>query len=258
MRDDTSLERYARQVVLPEIGPAGQDKLARARVLIVGAGGLGSPAAFYLAAAGVGTLGIADADVVEVENLQRQILHRLPAVGRPKTASAAATLGEFNPGVRIVEHPVRVSPGNALEILASYDIVVDAADNLATKYLLNDACFFLDRPLVHGAVLRFEGQLLTVIPRRTPCFRCLFPAAPPAELSPPARVAGILGTVPGVIGALQANEAVKLVVGAGEPAGGRLILFDALATRFREVRVARNPRCPLCGENPTIREPGTM
>lgn len=252
MAGNESPARYARQMILPAWGRAGQEKLARARVLVVGAGGLGSPAALYLAAAGVGTLGIADADVVELENLHRQILHRTGTLGRPKVASAAAALRDFNPEVRVIEHPLRIDAANAGDIIGDYDVVVDASDNFATRYLVNDTCVQLDKPFAHGAVLQFEGQMLTVLPRRTACLRCLFPSPPPPGLVPSTREAGILGTVPGVIGTLQANEVIKLILGIGELMTDRLLIFNALQTRFRELRVPRNPRCPVCGKAPTM------
>lgn len=244
--------RYSRHLVLPGVGMAGQERLKRARVLVVGAGGLGSPVALYLAAAGVGTIGIADADVVDVSNLQRQILHRTESAGQSKVASAAETLRALNPLVTVVPIPERITAGNALEHCAGYDLVVDGTDNFPARYLLNDACALLGKPLVFGSIFRFEGQVAVFDTRRGPCYRCLFPDPPPPESVPTCAEGGVLGVLPGMIGAMQANEALKLLLGIGEPLIGRLLMLDALAMRFRELRIERNPACPLCGEAPTI------
>lgn len=251
---EDQIERYSRQIILPDVGGKGQEKIFSARVLVVGAGGLGSPVALYLASAGVGTLGILDSDEVELSNLQRQILHKTSTVGISKTESAKKTLKDLNPDVKIITHNLRIDSQNALYIIKDYDIVVDGSDNFPTKYLINDACVFLDKPLSHGAVLRFDGQIFTIVPHQTPCYRCLFESPPPPGLVPSCQEAGILGAVAGIIGTLQANEVLKLIMGIGKPLFGRLLIFDALETEFREVKVPKNPECPLCGENPTIKE----
>ena len=251
---DEQVERYSRQIILPQIGGRGQERLLRARVLIVGAGGLGSPVALYLASAGVGTLGIVDSDDVELNNLQRQILHRTDRVGMPKVESAQQTLRALNPEVRVVTHHVRLTSENAEEIVREYDMVVDGSDNFPTKYLLNDVCFFLKKPLSHGAILGFDGQLFTMIPGQGPCYRCLFPAPPPPGAVPTCQEAGVIGAVAGVIGTLQANEVLKVLLGIGRPLLGRLLIFNGLSTEFREVGVPRDPNCPLCGAHPTVTE----
>jgi len=252
--NDEQRERYGRNLLLPEVGGRGQARLLEARVLVVGAGGLGSPAALYLAAAGVGTLGIADGDVVELSNLQRQILHGSSELGRPKTESAARRLRDLNPDVRVIAHQQRLTSHNILDIVAHYDFVVDASDNFATRYLVNDACGLAGKPLSHGAVLRFEGQLTTIVPGQGPCYRCLYPQPPAPGLVPSSQEAGVLGAVAGVIGAMQAAEAIKWILSAGELLVGRLILYDALAASFREVKIQRDRNCALCGEHPTIRK----
>ncbi|MCR4418970.1 MAG: HesA/MoeB/ThiF family protein [Clostridia bacterium] len=239
--------RYSRQLVLPEVGEAGQEKLRRARVLIVGAGGLGSPAALYLAAAGVGTLGLVDADRVELSNLQRQVLHATGRIGRPKALSAKEAVEALNPEVRVEPHPLTLSPDNALSLVASYDLVIDAVDNLPSRYVVNDACHSAGKPLIEAGVLRWEGMVTTILPGQSPCYRCLFPVPPPAGAVAGAREAGVMGVAPGVIGVIQAAEALKLILGAGSPLAGRLLLFDALCMSFREVKIERNPDCPLCG-----------
>jgi molybdopterin/thiamine biosynthesis adenylyltransferase/rhodanese-related sulfurtransferase len=244
--------RYSRHLRMPEIGVVGQQKLLNAKILLVGAGGLGSPAALYLAAAGMGTLGIADDDIVDLSNLQRQILHRQDRIGQPKVDSAAQTLASVNPEVRVVRHPVRLDAGNALELLRDYDLVIDGSDNFPTRYLVNDACFALGKPHVHGSVFRFDGQVTVFAPGRGPCYRCLYPAPPPPDAAPSCAVAGVLGVLPGIIGTLQALEALKLVLGIGEPLIGRLLAFDALQMRFHELTVRPDPGCPLCGTHPTI------
>ena len=251
---EDQIERYSRQIILPDVGGKGQEKLFSARVLVVGAGGLGSPVALYLAAAGVGTLGIVDADEVDLSNLQRQILHNTHAVGMPKTESAEKTLGELNPDVKVITYNLKINSLNALDIIKDYDIVVDGSDNFPTRYLINDACFFLDKPLSHGAILRFDGQIFTIMPHQTPCYRCLFESPPPPGLIPSCQEAGILGAVAGIIGTLQASEVLKLIMGIGKPLFGRILIFDALETEFREMKIPKNPKCPLCGENPTVKE----
>jgi molybdopterin/thiamine biosynthesis adenylyltransferase/rhodanese-related sulfurtransferase len=243
-------ERYSRHLLLPEVGAAGQERLRDARVLIVGAGGLGSPAAYYLAAAGVGTLRIADDDVVERSNLQRQILHGEDRIGQPKVVSATRTLEALNPDIAIDAVATRVAADNVEALLDGVDVVIDGADNFATRYLLNDACVRLGKPLVYGAVQRFEGQVSVFDAGRrrgqVPCYRCLFPAPPPPALAPNCAQAGVLGVLPGVIGLIQATEALKLILGIGEPLRGRLLQFDALAMRFRETRLAADPDCAVC------------
>ena len=240
--------RYARHIMLPEVGEAGQAKLLRSRVLLVGAGGLGSPSAYYLAAAGVGTLGIVDDDVVDESNLQRQILHNTRRVGRPKVESAAQTLRELNPDVQVQPHPVRLDTGNVLDILRGYDLVVDGADNFPTRYLLCDASLLLRIPVVHASIFRFEGQLTTFLPWQGPCYRCLYPEPPPPDLAPSCHEAGVLGVLPGVVGVLQATEAIKLLLGIGESMSGRLLIYEALAAKFREMKLRRDPACVVCSD----------
>jgi len=246
--------RYSRHLILPHVGVEGQRRLKSGRVLIVGAGGLGSPAALYLAAAGVGRIGLVDFDAVDETNLQRQILHGTAAVGRSKLESAAERLRDLNPHVDLVLHEARLTSANAMGLLRDWDVVVDGSDNFPTRYLVNDACVFLGIPYVYGAVFRFDGQVSLFATPGGPCYRCLFRDPPPPELVPSCDEAGVLGVVPGIIGTLQALEAVKLLMGAGEPLAGRLILFDALTTAFRELTVHRDPACPVCGDVPTIRE----
>lgn len=246
------LTRYARHLSLPEIGPGGQARLRDARVLLVGAGGLGSPAALYLAAAGVGTLGIVDADQVDLSNLQRQILHGTGSVGLPKVESAHHRLGDLNPEVRVVPHPVRLTAANALDLVGAYDLVVDGSDNFPTRYLVNDAAVLTGRPVVFGSIFRFEGQLSVFGAPGGPCYRCLYPDPPAPDLVPDCAEAGVLGVIPGILGSLQALEAIKLITGAGRPLAGRLALFDGLGPGWRELVVRRDPACPACGVNPTI------
>jgi molybdopterin/thiamine biosynthesis adenylyltransferase/rhodanese-related sulfurtransferase len=245
---DAQRARYSRQLLIPEIGQAGQRKLLDARVLLIGAGGLGSPAALYLAAAGVGTLGIVDDDVVDESNLQRQVLHTAERVGMPKTESAELTLGALNPEVNVVRHPVRLDADNVEELVAAYDVIVDGTDNFETRYLLNDASVRFRKPVVHGSIYRWDGQVTTFIPFGGPCYQCLYPTQPPEELAPACAVAGVLGLLPGIIGLLQANETVKLVLGIGETLAGRMLLFDAMSTSFDEIRLWRDPACPACGD----------
>jgi len=246
--------RYSRHLLLPEVGPAGQEALKAASVLIVGAGGLGSPAALYLAAAGVGTIGIADFDTVDATNLQRQILHGTPDVGRAKTESARDRIGGLNPGVSVRTIGARLDSENALELLSGYHVVIDGTDNFPTRYLLNDACVILGIPLVYGSVFRFEGQVSVFHPvTGGPCYRCLYPEPPPPGLVPGCSEGGVLGVLPGIIGSIQALEAIKLILGLEKPLLGRLLLFDALALTFRELSLKKNPGCAVCGEHPTIR-----
>lgn len=244
--------RYSRHLILPEVGEVGQRKLLDARVLIVGAGGLGSPAALYLAAAGIGTMGIVDDDVVDDSNLQRQVIHSTERLGMGKAASARAAILALNPDVQVVTHETRLSKENVLEILGEYDVILDGTDNFATRYLINDACVLLDKPNVHGSIFRFEGQATTFVAGEGPCYRCLFPSPPPPELAPSCAEAGVLGLLPGMIGMIQATEAAKLVLGIGEPLIGRLLTYDALAMEFRELRLARDPHCPMCGPGAPI------
>ncbi len=248
------LERYSRHLLIPEVGIAGQQKLLRSKVLLIGAGGLGSPAAYYLAAAGVGTLGIIDSDVVDATNLQRQILHSTDRIGEPKVDSAKRTLEALNPDVNVVGYRERLSSENIDRIIGEYDVVVDGADNFPTRYLLNDASVKWRKPVVHGSIYRFEGQVTVFQPFEGPCYRCLFHEPPPPELAPSCAEAGVLGVLPGVIGTIQANEVIKLLLGIGEPLIGRYLLFDALDATFREVKLRRDPKCPACGEHPTITE----
>jgi len=248
------LERYARNIIVTEIGEKGQEKLLKSRILVVGAGGLGSPACFYLAAAGVGTIGIVDGDVVDITNLQRQILHSTEELGRPKVISARETLRELNPDVNVEVYQERLSPANAPDILKKYDFVIDATDSFASKFFVADACHFAKKPYVHSAVIRFDGELLTVIPGKTTCYRCVFNEPPAPGLTVPPAKAGVLGVSPGIFGTIQASEAIKYVLGAGELMTDRLLVYDGLSGRFRDVKVARNPDCPLCGKNPLIKE----
>ena len=247
--------RYSRHLLIPEVGEEGQLKLLQSRILLIGAGGLGSPAALYLAAAGVGTLGIIDADVVDETNLQRQILHSTASLGEPKVESAARTIRELNPDVEVKAYKEQLTSENIERILDDgWDVIVDGADNFPTRYLVNDAAVWHNIALVHGSIFRFEGQATVFKPHEGPCYRCLFPQPPPPELAPSCAEGGVLGVLPGVIGSLQASEAIKLALGIGEPLIGRLLLFDALTTTFTEVALRRDPDCPVCGESPTITE----
>jgi len=245
--------RYSRHLLIPEVGEQGQLKLLDSKVLLIGAGGLGSPASLYLAAAGVGRLGIVDADVVDESNLQRQIVHSTERLGEAKVDSARRTIEALNPDVEVVSYKERLSSENIERILADgWDVIVDGADNFPTRYLVNDASVWHDIPVVHGSIYRFEGQVTVFKPHDGPCYRCLFPTPPPPELAPSCAEGGVLGVLPGVIGSLQANEALKLALGIGEPLIGRLLLFDALSTELSEVKLRRDPECPVCGEHPTI------
>jgi molybdopterin/thiamine biosynthesis adenylyltransferase/rhodanese-related sulfurtransferase len=248
------LLRYSRHTLLPEFGVEGQQRLKAGKVLIVGAGGLGSPAALYLTAAGVGTIGLVDFDDVDVSNLQRQILYGTADVGRPKLDVAAARLRDVNPHVSITVHPEALSPRNARETIRAYDVVVDGTDNFATRFLVNDACVMEHRPNVYGSVFRFEGQAAVFATSDGPCYRCLHPEPPPAGLIPNCAEGGVLGVLPGIIGTVQATEAIKLLTGIGEPLAGKLLLYDALRMRFRQIVLPRDPDCPVCGNAPTIRE----
>ncbi len=246
--DAEQLDRYARHVIMDDVGPDGQARLLDGAVLVVGAGGLGSPVLQYLAAAGVGRLGIADGDEVELSNLQRQVVHGTDDVGRPKVDSAAETVAAINPDVTVDRYPERVTSETAADLVADYDVVVDASDNFPTRFLLNDACVLAETPLVHGAIYRFEGQALTVPAGGGPCYRCLFPEAPPEGTIPNCAEAGVLGVLPGTIGAIQATEAVKLLLGVGDPLAGRLLVYDAAGLTMETVPLAANPECPICGE----------
>ncbi|MDE3162983.1 MAG: molybdopterin-synthase adenylyltransferase MoeB, partial [Acidobacteriota bacterium] len=248
------LARYSRHLILPEVGVEGQRKLKAARVVCIGTGGLGSPLAFYLAAAGVGTLGLVDFDVVDASNLQRQIIHSTRDIGRKKLDSAEEKLTALNPSLRIVKHETRLTSANALEILKDYDIVADGTDNFPTRYLVNDACVLLGKPNVYGSIFRFEGQASVFAAEDGPCYRCLYPEPPPPGLVPSCAEGGVLGILPGLVGMIQATEVIKLILGNGAPLVGRLLLVDALAMRFRELKLRRNPECPVCGANPTVKE----
>ena len=247
------VKRYSRHIIMPQVGSNGQRKLLEAKVLIVGAGGLGSPVALYLGLAGVGTLGIVDFDVVEMSNLQRQILHHEHDVGTPKVLSAQQTLQEYNSGVNVVGHEAPLTSENAMEIISQYDIVVNGADNFPARYLVNDASYLAGKPLVDGSILLFDGQASVFMPGHG-CYRCLFPTPPPPGAVPSCAEAGVLGALPGMVGSIQATETIKLILGQGEALVGRLLLIDALSMEFRTVRLRRNKQCPLCGENPTIDE----
>jgi molybdopterin/thiamine biosynthesis adenylyltransferase/rhodanese-related sulfurtransferase len=242
-------DRYSRHTLLPEVGVDGQVKLLNAKVLLLGAGGLGAPTALYLAAAGIGTLGLVDDDVVDASNLQRQVIHNTDRIGMPKTESARLFIEGLNPDVKVVEHNGRLDASNILDIIGDYDIVVDGADNFPTRYLLNDASVRLRKPVVSASILGFDGQVSTFVPYEGPCYRCLYPTPPPPELAPSCSANGVLGVMAGTMGTLQANEVIKLVLGIGEPLVGRLLLYEALGTRFTELKVRRDPDCPICGEH---------
>jgi len=244
------LSRYSRHFMLPEVGEAGQAKLLAAKVLLLGAGGLGSPTALYLSAAGVGTLGIVDDDTVDLSNLQRQVIHTTGRVGEPKVDSAAETIADINPDVEVVKHQVRLDSSNVVELIEPYDIVVDGLDNFPTRYLLNDASVRLRKPVVSASILGFDGQLSVFKPYEGPCYRCLYPTPPPAELAPSCGANGVLGVLPGTMGLLQATEVVKLILGEGEPLVGRLLLYEALGATFTELKVRRDPQCPICSRDP--------
>jgi adenylyltransferase/sulfurtransferase len=246
------LARYSRHLILPEVGEEGQRKLKAAKVLCVGTGGLGSPLAFYLAAAGVGTLGLVDFDVVDASNLQRQIIHSTADIGRKKLDSAAEKLKALNPAMNVVKHETMLTSSNALEILKDYDIVADGTDNFPTRYLVNDACVMLRKPNVYGSIFRFEGQASVFATEHGPCYRCLYPEPPPPGLVPSCAEGGVLGILPGLVGVIQATEVIKLILGAGESLVGRLLLVDSLAMRFRELKLRKNPECPVCRTNPTV------
>lgn len=251
---EDQLQRYSRHILLPEVGGKGQAKIAKARVFIIGAGGLGCPVGYYLTAAGVGTIAIIDNDTVEMSNLQRQIAHSVHTIGMPKVESAKKTFEALNPDVNIIAMQKRISKDDILDLIKDYDIVVDGSDNFPTRYLVNDACVMAGKPLISGAILRFEGQVTTIVPGDGPCYRCLFEEPPPPGLVPSCQEAGVLGVLPGVIGGLQATEVLKLILGKGDILKGELLIYNALKTTFRKVKVPKNPSCPLCGEHPTITE----
>ncbi len=250
--NDQQVERYSRQIILREVGGGGQKKLLEARVLVIGAGGLGSPAALYLAAAGVGQVGIVDSDRVELSNLQRQVLHGTADIGRPKAESARDRLQALNPEVKINAYNLRLTSENALDLLAGYDLVIDGSDNFPTRYLVNDACVLAGKPLFFAGILGFDGQVLTILPGESACLRCVFPEPPPPGLLPTCQEAGVLGTVAGILGLMQANEALRFLLGTGELLTDRLLLVDAWSNVFHEINVQRNPDCTLCGDRPLI------
>ncbi len=248
------IERYSRHIILNEVGGMGQTRLLESKVLLIGAGGLGSPIAMYLAAAGVGTLGIVDDDVVDLSNLQRQILHGVSDIGVLKTKSAGTTIAEMNPDIKVIPYNERITSENAFQILEQYDLIVDGCDNFPTRYLLNDACVMLGKPIVHGSISQFEGQVTVLYPGKGPCYRCIFPEPPPPGMAPSCQEAGVFGVLPGIIGTIQAVEVLKVLLGIGEPLIGNLLLFDALSMDFNRLKLRQNCDCPMCGENPTIHE----
>jgi molybdopterin/thiamine biosynthesis adenylyltransferase/rhodanese-related sulfurtransferase len=251
---DAQRDRYSRHILLPEVGEAGQEKLLRSKVLLLGAGGLGSPAALYLAAAGVGTLGIVDADTVDASNLQRQILHATSRVGTPKVESAAKAISDLNPDVKVEPYQERLTSANVDRIFAPYDVVVDGCDNFPTRFLVNDASIFLKKPVVHGSIFRFDGQVTTFLPGGPgPCYRCWYPEPPPPELAPSCQEAGVLGILCGIVGTLQATEAIKIILGKGDTLSGRVVTYDSLKMKFREFKLRKDKSCPVCGDSPTIK-----
>ncbi|PIQ89251.1 MAG: adenylyltransferase [Candidatus Omnitrophica bacterium CG11_big_fil_rev_8_21_14_0_20_42_13] len=252
--NEQQIDRYSRQIILPHVGGKGQDKILNAKVLIVGTGGLGAPCAFYLAAAGIGKIGLVDSDKVELNNLQRQILHTTADVGIPKAESGKKRITALNPDINVVTHNLRLTSQNALELIKNYDIVVDGTDNFPTRFLINDACVMGGRPLVHAGIFRFDGQIMTIMPKSGPCYRCLFPEPPPPGLVPSCQEGGILGAVAGILGVLQANEVLKFVLGIGDLLIGKLLIFDALSSSFRTVKVPRDNECAVCSDHATITE----
>ena len=251
------LERYSRHIILKDVGVKGQKKLLNAKVLVIGAGGLGAPVAMYLAAAGVGTIGIADADVVDFSNLQRQIIHATQDVGKPKVQSAKETMEAMNPDVNVIAYHTFVTSENILDLIKDYDFIVDGTDNFPTKFLINDACVLLKKPFSHAGIIRFQGQTMTYVPnseKKSPCYRCVFPEMPPKDAVPTCRQAGVLGVMGGVIGTLQATEALKYILGIGELLAGYLLTYDAISMTFRKIKIKHNSKCAICGENPTITE----
>lgn len=251
---EEQIERYSRHIILPEVGGIGQQKMLEAKVLLLGAGGLGSPAAYYLAAAGIGNLGIADFDRVDLSNLQRQIIHSTERIGMLKTESAKKTIEALNPDVNVILHNQKLNSENIMELLDKYDYVLDGSDNFPTRYLVNDACVIKDKTLIHGSIFRFEGQVTVFKPGDGPCYRCLYPHPPPAGMSPNCQEGGVLGVLAGVIGNLQVVETLKLILDIGRPLIGKLLLYDALNTEFRSLRLRKDPNCPVCSEQPTIKE----
>lgn len=251
LRED-QIERYSRQILLPDVGGKGQEKLLNAKVLIIGAGGLGSPAGLYLASAGIGKIGIVDSDKVELNNLQRQILHATKDVGKAKVLSAKERLNNLNPDVEVITHRLRLTSKNILAIIKDYDIIVDGSDNFPTRYLVNDACVLSEKPLSHGGILKFDGQAITILPGKSACYRCLFPEPPPPGFAQSCQEAGILGAVAGLIGIVQANEVLKYILGIGNLLTGKLLIFNALNPSFRQVKVSKDPKCQVCGERPTV------
>ena len=251
---DEQINRYSRHIILPEVGGEGQKKLLESKVFLVGAGGLGSPAAFYLAAAGIGKIGIADNDNVDFSNLQRQILHSTKDVDYPKAQSAKETIEDLNPDIEVVPYTDRLNSENIIDIIKDYDVILDGSDNFPTRYLVNDACVMLGRPLSHGAIFRFDGQATTIIPGKGPCYRCLYEVPPPPDLVPSCQEAGVLGVIAGTIGVIQATEVIKIILGKGELLNGKLLLYDSLGMDFKKLKIQRNPDCPICSENPTIKE----
>ncbi|HLG22878.1 MAG TPA: molybdopterin-synthase adenylyltransferase MoeB [Candidatus Manganitrophaceae bacterium] len=255
---EEQLVRYSRHIILTEVGGKGQKKISQAKVLIVGAGGLGSPVALYLAAAGVGTIGIIDADVVDLSNLHRQVVHHTPDLGRAKVLSAQEKMVALNPDVKVIPYHRNLDAENALEIFKEYEYIIDGVDNFPAKFLINDAAFFAQKPLIHGGILRFEGQLLTILPGVSACYRCVFHGPPPAGLVPSCQEAGVIGTLAGLIGTLQGTETLKLILGIGKPLTNRILTYDALRTQFRQISIQKNPNCPLCGDHPTIQKPAVQ
>ncbi|MFH1788319.1 MAG: molybdopterin-synthase adenylyltransferase MoeB [Candidatus Altiarchaeota archaeon] len=249
---EEQIKRYSRHIILPEVGGKGQKRIREGKVLVIGAGGLGAPAIIYLAAAGVGKLGIADMDKVEVSNLQRQIIHTVEDIGQFKTSSAKDKINALNPDVEVVEYRNRITSENILDIIEDFDVIVDGCDNFPTRYLVNDASVMKNKVLAHGSILRFEGQATTIVPGQGPCYRCLFSEPPPPGMVPSCHEAGVLGVLPGIIGVIQATEALKKLLGKGELLSGRLLLYNALNMEFKEVRIPKDPDCPVCGENPKI------
>ncbi|MBJ79159.1 MAG: adenylyltransferase [Nitrospinae bacterium] len=251
---DEQIERYSRHIILPEVGGAGQQKMLEARVLLLGAGGLGSPAAYYLAAAGIGNLGIVDFDTVDLSNLQRQIIHSTERIGMLKTESAKKTIQALNPDVKVTLYNEKLDSGNIIKLLENYDYVVDGSDNFPTRYLVNDACVMKNKTLIHGSIYRFEGQVTVFKSDEGPCYRCLYPEPPPPGMVPNCQEGGVLGVLAGVIGNLQVVETLKLILGIGKPLIGKLLIYDALNTEFRNLKLRKDPKCPVCGEQPTIKE----
>ena len=251
---DEQIERYSRHIILPEVGGSGQQKMLEARVLLLGAGGLGSPAAYYLAAAGIGNLGIVDFDQVDLSNLQRQIIHSTERIGMLKTESAKKTIQALNPDVNVTLYNEKMDSSNIMSLIKDYDYVVDGSDNFPTRYLVNDACVMKNKTLIHGSIYRFEGQVTVFKPGDGPCYRCLYPEPPPPGMVPNCQEGGVLGVLAGVIGNLQVVEVLKLILGIGKPLVGKLLIYDALNTEFRSLRLRRDPNCPICGEKPTIKE----